>query len=368
LVAQAETADWAEWHRDYLPPDEEPIAPVSDIYYPIVEELNRVEQFATSSDSSSRVVAVLMASFYWREMLHGILPTDSNGIVLVVRNPCNQDFTYQIDGQFATYLGVGDHHDTGYDSLAIVRHQADLKAFNTTHAIYSGAPMDTDVCPFLFHVYPSATMQARYTSKNPIIFTAAAIMIFAFTSLVFYLYDKTVENRQRTVLRTATQSSAIVSSLFPAAVRDQLYDQKPSASFNLESFLRREEEDRSKEFSPLGQPIAELYNDTTVFFADIAGFTAWSSQRTPTEVFHLLETLYCAFDAVAKRRRVFKVETIGDSYVAVVGLPTPRERHAEVMVRFAVDCLQKMGDITRDLADALGPVSVARHGYLLMLP
>jgi hypothetical protein len=46
---------------------------------------------------------------------------------------------------------------------------------------------------------------------------------------------------------------------------------------------------------------------------DIAGFTAWSSTRSPEQVFTLLQTIYQAFDKIAARRRVFKVETIGDS-------------------------------------------------------
>jgi class 3 adenylate cyclase len=69
--------------------------------------------------------------------------------------------------------------------------------------------------------------------------------------------------------------------------------------------------------------LLRLYPDATVMFADIAGFTSWSSVREPTQVFTLLET-HGAFDAIAKRRGVFKVETIGDSYVAVVGLPPQR--------------------------------------------
>jgi class 3 adenylate cyclase len=48
-------------------------------------------------------------------------------------------------------------------------------------------------------------------------------------------------------------------------------------------------------------------------FCDIAGFTAWSSVREPAQVFTLLETLFGAFDRLAQRRGVFKVETIGDS-------------------------------------------------------
>ena len=56
-----------------------------------------------------------------------------------------------------------------------------------------------------------------------------------------------------------------------------------------------------------------------MLFADISGFTKWSSTRTPIEVFQLLESIYAAFDKQAKKMRVFKVETIGDCYAAVVG-------------------------------------------------
>ena len=53
------------------------------------------------------------------------------------------------------------------------------------------------------------------------------------------------------------------------------------------------------------KPIADLFPNTTIMFADIAGFTAWSSVREPSQVFTLLETVYQSFDAIAKRRRVF---------------------------------------------------------------
>jgi class 3 adenylate cyclase len=94
-----------------------------------------------------------------------------------------------------------------------------------------------------------------------------------------------------------------------------------------------------------------------VMFADLAGFTSWSASRQPTQVFTLLETLYAAFDEIAKQRGVFKVETIGDCYVAVVGLPTPRKGHAAVMTRFAFDCRDKTRELTLMLEETLGPVS-----------
>lgn len=90
-------------------------------------------------------------------------------------------------------------------------------------------------------------------------------------------------------------------------------------------------------------------------FCDICGFTAWSSVREPAQVFTLLETIYGAFDKVADRRKVFKVETIGDSYVAVVGLPEPRSDHALVMSKFAADCREQFSLLTRNLESKLGP-------------
>ena len=90
-------------------------------------------------------------------------------------------------------------------------------------------------------------------------------------------------------------------------------------------------------------------------FADIAGFTAWSSEREPSQVFKLLETIYSTFDSIAKRLKVFKVETIGDCYVAVTGLPQPDSEHAVTCARFACQCLIAMSSLAHELELTLGP-------------
>jgi class 3 adenylate cyclase len=100
---------------------------------------------------------------------------------------------------------------------------------------------------------------------------------------------------------------------------------------------------------------ANLYPDATVLFADIAGFTKWSSSRSPIEVFELLETIYGAFDKIANRRGVFKIETIGDCYVATTGLPNPQPDHAVIMAKFANDCMNKLRELIHgDLIERLG--------------
>jgi hypothetical protein len=112
-------------------------------------------------------------------------------------------------------------------------------------------------------------------------------------------------------------SNAIVSSLFPEAVKKQLMESQADNQFStppkgmLKTFLNDgsmndnaldEERGESDDFAARNaKQIAELFPETTIMFADIAGFTAWSSSREPSHVFTLLETLYGAFDRQAKR-------------------------------------------------------------------
>jgi class 3 adenylate cyclase len=69
----------------------------------------------------------------------------------------------------------------------------------------------------------------------------------------------------------------------------------------------------------------------------------------------LLQNVYAAFDKIARKLDVFKVETIGDSYVAVTGLPDHQEDHALIMTGFALECRSRMREVTGKLERALGP-------------
>jgi Adenylate and Guanylate cyclase catalytic domain len=351
------------------------MAPMSDFVYPIIDEVSRVwvagdENYDVAQHNARGMIS---ATVYWRALIRNILPDGDHGIVVVFENACTDPFSYEVKGVVAVYLGVGDKHNPKYNRHSISSKLSELRKFAVRESAYTGAMLDEDSCPFTIHAYPSDHMRAVLLTTNPVMYAAIVLLIFAFVSIVFYFYDMKVERRQSMVMNAAVRSSAIVSSLFPSEVRDRIYPESEGAKL-VESnkqngkpfaFAKGSANKFTKDIASTltnsseiltGRPIAELYPETTVLFADICGFTSWSSERSPTQVFELLETLYAAFDAIAKRRGVFKVETIGDCYVAAVGLPTPRKQHAVVMARFAADCRAAMAGLLYPLVKTLGVV------------
>lgn len=93
-------------------------------------------------------------------------------------------------------------------------------------------------------------------------------------------------------------------------------------------------------------PIADAYDEVTVLFADIVGFTPLSSVLPPDEVVRLLDLLFARFDDLCSAHGMEKIKTIGDAYMAVAGIP-PQRDHAPRAVELAQDMLRA--------AEALSP-------------
>jgi adenylate cyclase len=96
--------------------------------------------------------------------------------------------------------------------------------------------------------------------------------------------------------------------------------------------------------------IADKYDDASILFADIAGYTKRASDTSPSDLVRFLDRLYTDLDALVDRHGLEKVKTSGDSYMVVSGVPQPRDDHMEALACLALD----MADAVAGLKDPQG--------------
>ncbi len=91
--------------------------------------------------------------------------------------------------------------------------------------------------------------------------------------------------------------------------------------------------------------IAEQFDNVTILFADIVGFTNLSAQLSPRELVNILNEIFSTFDQLLESHGLEKIKTIGDAYMVVGGLPLPKEDHAQAIANMALEMITVISNL-----------------------
>jgi class 3 adenylate cyclase len=94
-----------------------------------------------------------------------------------------------------------------------------------------------------------------------------------------------------------------------------------------------------------GEDVADYIEEASVMFVDIVGFTQFSARSAPDKVVNLLRTIFSECDRVCLNHGLTKIKTIGDSYLAVCGVPEQVPDHANWTARAALEIVVNLKEI-----------------------
>lgn len=151
----------------------------------------------------------------------------------------------------------------------------------------------------------AAQIEPTYVLPDPefqAVFNLIVIMVFVFAVLYYYV-------KQRSLL--LKQSDSLLRNILPDPIADRL---KTSSEM-----------------------IADDFEETSILFADVVGFTPMSADMAPTELVALLNDVFSDFDRMVEERGLEKIKTIGDSYMVAAGVPLARDDHAHAICDLALE-------------------------------
>ncbi|XP_077059758.1 guanylate cyclase soluble subunit beta-2 [Siphateles boraxobius] len=99
----------------------------------------------------------------------------------------------------------------------------------------------------------------------------------------------------------------------------------------------------------------------TILFSDVVTFTNICAACEPIQIVNMLNAMYSRFDRLTNIHTVYKVETIGDAYMVVGGVPVPTETHAERVANFALGMRIAAKEVTSPITGQPIQIRVGLH-------
>jgi adenylate cyclase len=144
------------------------------------------------------------------------------------------------------------------------------------------------------------------------------------------------------------------------------------AERKIEAELRERDKERALLYGALPESVAtrmlrgedvsgDHFEHASVLFMDIAGFTSISDRIPAGHVVHLLKAIFKVCDEACLRHGLTKIKTIGDSYLAVAGVPEPLDDHAQRAAQAALAMLRGLNELQLTMDPKFGDTSWTRE-------
>lgn len=182
-----------------------------------------------------------------------------------------------------------------------------------------------------FLIPRSTGLQPPWAQSTGFVVTTLSACVMVVVTVWFALRD--TARAEAVMEEQYERSEALLANMLPASIAERLKE-------------------------PERHLIADKYDEASVLFADIVGFTERASSTAPADLVRFLDRLYSAFDALVDKHGLEKIKVSGDSYMVVSGVPRPRPDHIQALADFALD----MADVGAALKDPHGRAVPLRVG------
>ncbi|CAG9864998.1 unnamed protein product [Phyllotreta striolata] len=143
---------------------------------------------------------------------------------------------------------------------------------------------------------------------------------------------RSMETRYRTQSENDKQEKLLLSVLPDFVAKDMIRD------------IEREEKGGAFHPNQFHKIYIHRYENVSILFADIKGFTMLSTKCTAQELVKILNELFAKFDKLATENHCLRIKLLGDCYYCVSGLPTPRSDHAHCCVEMGLHMIKAIKD------------------------
>lgn len=286
------------------------------------EEISKLQHLAERVSEAHLFEETL--EFIWREF-EGIFPCDRLGCALY--DPA----THVLRSVWAKakydriYLGKGYRASLDGSSLEAMLHDNTPRIINDLETFARFKPSSHSIkliikeggkssltCPLITaggnrigFVFFTSCERDAYDERHIAMFKQIAAMLSNSVEKS-HLYSRILAEEQR--------SDKLLRQILPSSIADRLK-------------------------SGQEQAIADFHPEVGLLFADLVGFTMWSSTRPPQEIVAVLGSIFSRVDALADEHHVCKLKTMGDGWLGAVGIPTP-EGSLFDLVHFAAKLLK----------------------------